>query len=116
MQHGSQQSRQDDPKLVALRLQTARRAAGYRSAREACVSHGWSEPRYRAHEAGTRLPGPDSLATYAAAFQVRQNWLVDGKGEGPKVDDLRVAQLAIRASMGQRAEPSGPPETALRLR
>jgi hypothetical protein len=115
MQDRSQQSRRGNPRL-GLRLQAARRAAGYRSAREACVSHGWSEPRYRAHEAGTRLPGSDSLAAYAAAFQVRQDWLIDGLGEGPEVDPLRDAELEFRTLREQGVEPSGPPATARRLR
>jgi hypothetical protein len=115
MQKRSPQSRRGDPWL-GLRLQTARRAAGYRSAREACVSHGWSEPRSRAHEAGTRLPSPDSLAAYAAAFQVSQDWLAYKQGEGPEIDPRHLAQLTARTNLEERIEPTGPPEIARRLR
>jgi hypothetical protein len=115
MQNGTQRSRRGDPR-VGLRLQTARRLAGYRSAREACVSHGWSEPRYRAHEAGTRRPGPDSLAAYAAAFQVGQGWLATGDGEGPEVDYMPVEQREFRTLLKLRALGSGPPEISRRLR
>jgi DNA-binding XRE family transcriptional regulator len=115
MQNGSQQSRRGNPRL-GIRLQTARRLAGYRSAREACVSHGWSEPRYRAHEAGTRRPGPDSLAAYAAAFQVGQGWLATGDGEGPEVDYMPIEQRELRTLLKLRAPRSGPPDISRRLR
>ncbi|WP_188612421.1 LexA family transcriptional regulator [Chelatococcus reniformis] len=50
------------------RLADERRAAGYRSAREAALKHGWPESTYRAHEKGTRTIGQDDAERYGRAF------------------------------------------------
>lgn len=51
------------------RLAAARVAAGYRSAREAALSNGWSESTYRAHEGGTRTIGLDDAERYTRRFR-----------------------------------------------
>jgi len=108
-------SRRGAPEL-AWRLQAARRAAGYRSSREACVSHGWSEARYRAHEAGTRRPGAEILAAYAAAFWVSVDWLTSQNGQGPELDHSRLMQIMLRSQTKVQVQSSGPPVAAIRLR
>lgn len=59
-----QETRKDQGK----RLERARIAAGFRSARAAALRHRWSESTYRAHEGGTRTIGPDDAGKYARAF------------------------------------------------
>lgn len=51
------------------RLRRARKAAGYRSAREAALSNAWKESTYRAHESGTRTIGLDDATKYAKRFR-----------------------------------------------
>jgi SOS-response transcriptional repressor LexA len=51
------------------RLQAARKAAGYRSAREAAASNSWAESTYRAHEGGSRTIGQDDAERYARRFR-----------------------------------------------
>lgn len=50
------------------RLALARKAAGYRSAREAALENRWPESSYRAHEGGTRTIGQDDAERYARRF------------------------------------------------
>lgn len=51
------------------RLQRARKAAGYRSAREAALENNWPESSYRTHEGGTRTIGLDDAERYARRFR-----------------------------------------------
>lgn len=51
------------------RLEAARRAAGYRSARAAALDNGWPESTYRAHEGGTRTIGQDDAERYTKRFR-----------------------------------------------
>lgn len=62
----------DDPKIrkaQGARLKQARKAAGYRSGREAALQNEWAESTYRAHEGGTRTIGQDDAERYAARFR-----------------------------------------------
>lgn len=52
-----------------LRLKAARKAAGYRSARDAALQNEWPESTYRAHEGGTRTIGQDDAERYASRFR-----------------------------------------------
>lgn len=60
-----------DPKRQAQgrRLQQARIAAGYRSARQAALENRWPESTYRTHEAGTRTIGDDDAERYARRYR-----------------------------------------------
>lgn len=51
------------------RLATARKAAGFRSARAAASNCGWKESSYRAHETGVRKIGDDDAERYARKFR-----------------------------------------------
>ncbi|MGU3540031.1 LexA family transcriptional regulator [Methylobacterium sp. A54F] len=51
------------------RLKRARKAAGYRSARDAALQNEWAESSYRAHESGTRTIGQDDAERYASRFR-----------------------------------------------
>lgn len=61
----------DRARKQGKRLAEARRAAGYRSAREAAIANGWPESTYRAHENGTRTIGQDDAERYARRFRYR---------------------------------------------
>lgn len=56
-------------KAQGRRLQSARVAAGFSSARSAALAHNWPESTYRAHEAGTRTIGQDDAARYINGFR-----------------------------------------------
>ncbi|GJE77751.1 S24 family peptidase [Methylorubrum suomiense] len=56
-------------KAQGQRLKAARKAAGYRSAREAALQNEWPESTFRAHEGGTRTIGQDDAERYAARFR-----------------------------------------------
>ncbi|MEM8822063.1 MAG: helix-turn-helix transcriptional regulator [Pseudomonadota bacterium] len=66
------------------RLRTARAAAGFRSATAAAERFGWATATYTQHENGTRGIKADRAADYARAFNVEEQWLLFGKGSGPK--------------------------------
>jgi phage repressor protein C with HTH and peptisase S24 domain len=56
-------------KAQGKRLADARKAAGYRSARDAALENNWKESSYRAHETGGRTIGLDDAERYARRFQ-----------------------------------------------
>lgn len=58
-----------DRETSAERLKAARKAAGFRSARDFALSSGWKESTYRAHESGTRTIGQDDAERYARRLQ-----------------------------------------------
>lgn len=67
---------------AAIRLETARKKRGFRSAKAAVDYFGWSYPTYKQHEQGIRGIGR-AAAKYARAFRVSEGWLLTGEGEGP---------------------------------
>lgn len=74
-------------KAQGARLAKARKAAGYRSAREAALSNGWNEGTYRAHEGGWRTIGLDDAERYARRYRakgvdVSAQQVLFGEGEG----------------------------------
>ncbi len=84
---------------AARRLQHAREAAGFASARQAALRFGWSEFTYTQHENGTR--GLARAARhYANAFKVSEGWLLTGEGEAPgagsaMLEEARVIFLSL---------------------
>ncbi|TPE49958.1 helix-turn-helix domain-containing protein [Amaricoccus solimangrovi] len=85
---------------TAQRLQAAREASGFPSAKAAARRFGWSEDTYAQHENGTR--GLTRSATrYAKAFKVSSAWILTGEGDGPGesseiISELRAIVLALR--------------------
>lgn len=61
------------------RLQDARKAAGYSSARKAALAFGWAYTTYAGHENGSR-GFDDDARNYAQAFNVSLEWLITGRG------------------------------------
>lgn len=68
---------------IGGRLKVARKAAGYDSASDAATALGMKYPTYAGHENGSRGL-QKNLARYATFFRVSIDWLLTGKGEGPK--------------------------------
>lgn len=99
---------------VAHRLQAARKAAGFASARKAALTFGWSLPTYRAHEAASRQLGKAAAGEYAKAFGVTRAWLLDNKGSGkePEIDAEREKRFADRETKVQAAAKDDPKEQA----
>ena len=58
-------------KQQGARLASARKDAGFSSARSAAEQFGWPYSSYGAHERGTRTIGQDDAIRYAKAFKVR---------------------------------------------
>lgn len=80
------------------RLQTARLAAGFRSARAAANAMGIPVSTYGAHERaetpGARDFGPDEAARYARRFRVSPEYLLTGRGTGPSGEHIDSAAIA----------------------
>lgn len=83
----------DDRPQPAIRLQKAREARGFASAREAAQRLGFNYETYTQHERGLRGLSR-AAAVYAKAFKVSVGWLMNGEGSGPGQDSL-VAQSPI---------------------
>jgi hypothetical protein len=58
------------------RLRSARRDAGFRSARSAAVHFNWAISTYLAHENGQNGLTAQAAARYGAAFNVDPGWLL----------------------------------------
>jgi hypothetical protein len=70
------------------RLRAARERRGFKSARLAAKALGMAISSYGAHEraeaAGGRDYGPDEAKFYARRFGVSPEWLLTGRGQGPR--------------------------------
>ncbi len=90
----------------AERLKLARLAAGFDTGRAAADRFGWTYPTYSSHENGGRDPRIGAVQDYARAFDVDEQWLLWGKGRGPR--SLGTAAAEPRAAFAQ------PPQTRQR--
>lgn len=72
----------DDRPEPAKRLEQARIARGFKTAKDAANFFGWNYISYSQHESGergiTRAAGK-----YAAGYRVSEGWLLTGEGQGP---------------------------------
>ncbi|MET4842659.1 helix-turn-helix domain-containing protein [Bradyrhizobium japonicum] len=82
----------------ANRLHAARKAAGFRSAREAAVRFGWPPKTYQAHETANLFFDEAAGRAYAEAFGVSAGWLYHGRGKGPTIDQARQARFDLRTA------------------
>ena len=72
---------------MSQRLRMARILAGYKTASEAILEHGWMSSAYRAHENGQNKFGPATAEKYAIAYNTTTAWLVLGlKGQNMRPD------------------------------
>ena len=93
-------NRQQFAKMLAERLKTARRNAGFPRAIDAVRECGWIRRTYFANEAGSRTPGPDQRRRYAERYGVDEKWLA-GK-------DSAINQLIQKDNkQSTKASPSG---------
>jgi hypothetical protein len=79
------------------RLKTARKLAGFRSARAAALAFSWPESAYAAHEAGTRRPSDQLMARYLATFAIDPAQLEKAIRQGPALEFYRRSEKYRRA-------------------
>jgi phage repressor protein C with HTH and peptisase S24 domain len=72
----------DDRPEAAQRLEQARIARGFATAKAAADFFGWNYMSYTQHESGLRGI-TRAAARYAADLQVSEGWLLTGEGKGP---------------------------------
>lgn len=72
----------DDRPDEARRLEQARIARGFSTAKAAATYFGWSYGTYAQHENGTRGIGR-AVRDYAKAFRTSAGWIQHGSGDGP---------------------------------
>ena len=77
--------------MMADRLRTARKDAGFSSAAAAAAARGWTVPTYTSHENATRGFGVDEAKKYARAFRVNAGWLL-------ALDQVRAPEVHLRDS------------------
>ncbi|ATU91422.1 S24 family peptidase [Phyllobacterium zundukense] len=89
----------DDRPEAAKRLEQARIARGFKSAKDATTFFGWNYDTYAQHENGTRgiVRAADR---YAKAYRVSQGWLLTGEGDGPGMTD----HVPLKGRVGAGAE------------
>ena len=80
----------------ANRLNAARKAAGFKSTRDAAIRFGWPPGLYSAHETAQRHFNAETGRAYADAFGVSDAWLMEGRGQGPATDQAREARFRLR--------------------
>ncbi len=91
----------------AIRLQKARKAAGFKHALHATQRFGWSYPTYMNHEKGLRGIGK-AAARYAQAFRVSEAWLLTGEGESPEEPKIPVFGYAAGSFDGYNVMDHNP--------
>ncbi len=90
---------------VSQRLKSAREAAGFQTAADACDRFGWTRSTYFGHENGSRNVTADKARDYARAFRVSPEWILFGGPQPPAppalapADDL-VPVYGVSASAG----------------
>lgn len=75
------------------RLLLARERAGYRSARQAALSMGWTYPTYASHENGFRNFPQRVAERYARAFRVSPEFLMFGTNPPDWANHLKVQSM-----------------------
>ena len=93
----------DDRPDPAKRLEKARLARGFQTAKDAATYFGWSYPTYAQHEQGLRGI-PRAAAKYAKAFRVSEGWLLTGEGHGPDHHKANENEVPLMGYVGAGAE------------
>lgn len=68
--------------LIGKRLQKARKALGFKSARSFAREHGIPESTYSQHETGKRSLNPLTLTSYCQKLSITPGWLITGDQHG----------------------------------
>lgn len=66
---------------IAKRLKAARKAAGYKSAKDFAISQNMPISTYSQHETGKRSINAELIITYSSRLQVNPYWLLTGNGD-----------------------------------
>ncbi len=98
----------DDRPEPAIRLEQARLARGFKTAKDAAAFFGWNYDTYAQHENGTRGI-TRAVGVYASAYKVSEGWLLTGEGRGPsaqapEVPGLRRVVVAAHVQAGVWSE------------
>lgn len=91
---------------IGKRLQQARKAAGFRSARAFARHHNIAESTYSQHETGKRSLSPRMVLHYCDCFKINPGWLVSGQGSGAATgnnDNEQLTHIAILKKALQQA-------------
>jgi len=99
----------------ANRLYAARKKAGFKSGRAAALHFGWSASTYCSHETASRFLADETAKIYAAAFDVKLEWLLRADGAGPPIDPVREASSgtgSIARQIGPKMIQPRPPAAA----
>jgi transcriptional regulator with XRE-family HTH domain len=80
---------------IAKRLRAARKAAGYKSAKDFANEHGIPLSTYSQHETGKRSISAELIINYSSYFQVNPYWLLTGNGEPFFGDDHKDRKAII---------------------
>src|ERR1700727_955809 len=68
-------------KEIAKRLKAARKAAGFKSARDFALAQNIALSTYAQHEAGKRSINAELIINYSKTFQINPYWLLTGDGD-----------------------------------
>ncbi|PHQ81423.1 MAG: hypothetical protein COB66_02330 [Coxiella sp. (in: Bacteria)] len=98
--------------LIGKRLQTARRALGFKSARSFARKHGIPESTYSQHETGKRSLNPTTLVAYCDRLKIEPGWLISGDTHTKEMDadtptaDLRLLQSILQKELFKLVHPN----------
>lgn len=66
---------------LGARIRAARKAAGFKTAKEFLKKYNVPASTYSQHESGARIPDDEGLKFYTKVFDVNFDWLKTGKGQ-----------------------------------
>lgn len=95
--------------LIGSRLQTARKALGFKSARSFARKHGIPESTYSQHETGKRSLNPTTLVNYCEKLKVSPGWLISGENGPSKSEDhldLNLMQAILTRELKGLLQPN----------
>ncbi|HTM64452.1 MAG TPA: helix-turn-helix transcriptional regulator [Gammaproteobacteria bacterium] len=80
---------------IASRLKSARKAAGYKSAKDFAIKQNIPVSTYSQHETGKRSINAELIIGYSSELQINPSWLLTG------IDEPHVVDLDIHTTRGQ---------------
>ena len=89
--------------MIGKRLQTARKALGFKSARSFARQHGIPESTYSQHETGKRSLNPTTMVAYCDRLKIKPGWLVTGDESGNV--DLNALQATLLTEISKIVQP-----------
>ncbi len=91
--------------LIGKRLQTARKALGFKSARSFARQHGIPESTYSQHETGKRSLNPTTLVAYCERLKIKPGWLITGVESNANKVDLNTLQANLYEKLSRIVSP-----------